>query len=110
LKFRQLYQIRIRNSEAEIEIPTTTPKSESNSNLKSKFRCRHRNWDKILSEFRFCQKYKIENETKIEIPIFTSQSKHRNFDEIKIKFRWNLDFVESKKNDFRGNPILALLR
>jgi hypothetical protein len=32
------------------------------------------------------------------------KSKHRNFNEIRIQFCRNLDFVESKKNNFRGTP------
>jgi hypothetical protein len=53
----------------------------------SKFRCRNRNSD---------------SETRMEIPSSKSkpQSKfrflHRNLDEIRIKFRRNFDFAESK--------------
>jgi hypothetical protein len=82
----------------------------------------------MLLSFSICIEilYRNQNsddkiETEIEIPISTSkfqrqskfrfrqrnrnfgQSKHRNFDEIRIKFRRNFDFVECK-NDFRGNP------
>jgi hypothetical protein len=50
------------------------------------------NVDEIWMKFRFLHRYWNLNFGKL---------KHRNFDEIRIKFCWNFDFVE---NDFRGNP------
>jgi Cu2+-containing amine oxidase len=75
LKFR--FRNRNHNRNSDVEIKTEIEIPISKSNLKSKFRFRNRN---------------------------SGKSKHRNFDEIKMKFRRNLDFVESNKNYFLGNP------
>jgi hypothetical protein len=56
----------------------------------SKFRLRNRNSDSKIK-------------TEIEIPILTSTV---NFDEIRIKFRRNFDFVESKKMTFVETLLL----
>jgi hypothetical protein len=80
----------------------------------SKFRCRNRNPDSEIgieipkSESKFRSLHQNRN-SDFNVEILTklwlnfdfverkrSKSKHRNFDEIRIKFRRNFDFVESK--------------
>jgi hypothetical protein len=113
----------------EIGIPMSESKFPcriQNSSAKPKFRCQNRNSDsniKIRMEIPMSKlKPKFRNRLKIcwnfdfveskrsklksKFPFWHrnwnyGKSKHSNFDQIKIKFCQTLDFVVSKKNDFR---------
>jgi hypothetical protein len=111
-KFR--YQNRNRNSvveiETEIEIPISTWKPKSKFQFQLRNQNRNSDFDIEIStksvwnfDFVESKQWKLKPKSKL---LFRhrnqnrnfGKSKHWNFDEIRIKFRRNFDFVESKKN------------